>query len=143
MVVRFEVVVTGHGEIVVRSPLGDASFRVGGQDQADVGARTAAGPVSPVPGTVVAVPVEPGQSVTVGQTLVVLEAMKMEHRILAESDGRVVEVLVAPGQAVDSHQLLARLSAADAVSAGVSGEASSSADVSSPGTSSASDGVNR
>ena len=44
--------------------------------------------------------------VEAGQTLVVLEAMKMEHRIVADTDGVVDEVLVSPGQSVDAHQVL-------------------------------------
>jgi acetyl/propionyl-CoA carboxylase alpha subunit len=137
VIVRFAVVANARGEINVRSPLGDASFRVGGQDEADAGAKTSEGPVSPVPGTVVAVPVEPGQAVTIGQTLVVLEAMKMEHRILAESDGHVDEVLVVPGQSVDSHQLLARLSTAQVSNAAASDDASSGAELPTPDTSNA------
>jgi acetyl/propionyl-CoA carboxylase alpha subunit len=66
----------------------------------------AAGPSTPVPGTVTIVAVEPGQEVAAGQTLVVLEAMKMEHRITADADGVVAEVLVVPGQSVDAHQVV-------------------------------------
>ena len=47
-----------------------------------------------------------GQSVTAGQTLVVLEAMKMEHRITADTDGIVAQVLVKPGMSVDAHQVV-------------------------------------
>jgi len=68
--------------------------------------EAARGPSSPVPGTVVAVHVAPGDSVTTGQPLVVLEAMKMEHRISADADGTVLEVAVAVGDAVDAHEVL-------------------------------------
>jgi biotin carboxyl carrier protein len=44
--------------------------------------------------------------VTQGQTLIVLEAMKMEHRIVAPVDAVVEQVLVAAGDRVDAHQLL-------------------------------------
>ena len=71
----------------------------------------AAGPSTPVPGTVTVVEVAPGDRVTAGQTLVVLEAMKMEHRITADADGVVTEVLVEPGQSVDAHQVVAVLEA--------------------------------
>jgi biotin carboxyl carrier protein len=54
--------------------------------------------------TVVSVAV--GDTVEEGQTLVVLEAMKMEHRIAAEEPGVVTEVLVAVGDSVDAHQVL-------------------------------------
>jgi len=70
---------------------------------------SAAGPSTPVPGTVTVVEVAAGDRVTAGQTLVVLEAMKMEHRITADADGIVTEVLVEPGQSVDAHQVVAVL----------------------------------
>jgi acetyl/propionyl-CoA carboxylase alpha subunit len=72
----------------------------------------ARGPSTPVPGTVTLVHVSAGDSVTEGQTLVVLEAMKMEHRITADADGVVAEVLVEPGQAVDAHQVVVVLESA-------------------------------
>ena len=76
---------------------------------ADAQAR---GPMTPVPGTVTVVSVAPGDAVRAGETLVVVEAMKMEHRITAETDGVVSEVLVAVGQAVDAHAVLVVLEAA-------------------------------
>ena len=67
------------------------------------------GPVAPVPGRVVAVEVVAGDEVEPGATLVVLEAMKVEHRIVAATAAVVAEVLVTPGDNVDAHQLLVRL----------------------------------
>ncbi|WP_334144156.1 acetyl/propionyl/methylcrotonyl-CoA carboxylase subunit alpha [Rhabdothermincola sp.] len=72
-------------------------------------ASAASGPTAPVPGRVVRVEVEVGSTVTAGQTLVVLEAMKVEHRIAATADGRVAEILVDEGANVDAHQLLVRV----------------------------------
>jgi propionyl-CoA carboxylase alpha chain len=63
-------------------------------------------PQAPVPGTVTAIEVQPGDQVQAGQTLVIVEAMKMEHRITAPTDGRVTQVRVSVGQAVDAHQVL-------------------------------------
>jgi propionyl-CoA carboxylase alpha chain len=76
------------------------------------GAAVAAGrgPTAPVPGTIIAVEVAPGDAVTAGQTLVVLEAMKLEHRIRAEADGVVESVPVVVGERVDAHQVLVVLS---------------------------------
>ena len=51
-------------------------------------------------GTVVAVPVRPGQVVARGETLLAIEAMKMETHVIAERDAVVAEVYVAPGDAV-------------------------------------------
>ena len=73
----------------------------------------AAGPSTPVPGTVTVVEVSAGDRVTAGQTLVVLEAMKMEHRITADAGGIVSEVLVEPGQSVDAHQVVVVLTTED------------------------------
>jgi acetyl/propionyl-CoA carboxylase alpha subunit len=55
---------------------------------------------SPMPATVIGVSVAPGQDVTSGQTLIVLEAMKMELPIRAPGDGRVRAVHCQPGDLV-------------------------------------------
>jgi acetyl-CoA/propionyl-CoA carboxylase biotin carboxyl carrier protein len=74
-----------------------------GHTQTDHGAAIE----SPMPGTVIAVLVSPGQSVTVGQPVVVVEAMKMEHTLRAGTDGVVTELLVHVGDRVALNQLLA------------------------------------
>ena len=51
-------------------------------------------------GTIVKVDVAVGDQVTVGQTVCILEAMKMENNITAETTGTVTEVKVSPGDAV-------------------------------------------
>src|SRR3954454_19618279 len=62
--------------------------------------------VAPMPGSVVRVLVEDGAEVTVGQPLVVLEAMKMEHTVAAPATGRIAEVRVQPGQQVEAGTVL-------------------------------------
>ncbi|MTV25422.1 acetyl/propionyl-CoA carboxylase subunit alpha [Nitriliruptoraceae bacterium ZYF776] len=57
---------------------------------------------SPMPGSVIAVPVATGDTVTRGATLVVVEAMKMEHPVTAPADGTVTAVHVAVGDAVEA-----------------------------------------
>jgi biotin carboxyl carrier protein len=64
---------------------------------------------APMPGLVVAVPVEVGQAVAKGTTLVVLSALKMQNELTAPADGTVKEVLVSAGQTVDQGQALVRL----------------------------------
>ncbi len=56
---------------------------------------------APMPGRILKVQVKPGQTVTKGQTLVVLEAMKMEHGIVAPKDGVIDRVPFALGDLVD------------------------------------------
>jgi acetyl/propionyl-CoA carboxylase alpha subunit len=72
------------------------------------------GPTAPVPGTVTDVLVNAGDAVEAGATLVLLEAMKMEHRITAPSPGTVARVLVVAGDRVDAHQLLVEIDTAEA-----------------------------
>jgi 3-methylcrotonyl-CoA carboxylase alpha subunit len=55
---------------------------------------------SPMPGTVVRVMIEDGASVTRGQALMVVEAMKMEHTIAAHADGVVKQVKFRAGDSV-------------------------------------------
>ena len=62
-----------------------------------------------MPGQVVAVEVEAGETVTRGQTLVILEAMKMEMRVTAPADGLVQAVYVAAGDVVERGQQLVEL----------------------------------
>jgi acetyl/propionyl-CoA carboxylase alpha subunit len=61
---------------------------------------------APMPGTVVRVSVSSGESVGVGQELVVIEAMKMEHRIVAPRVGRVRAVCVSAGGTVAAGEIL-------------------------------------
>ncbi|MFI6868190.1 biotin carboxylase N-terminal domain-containing protein [Nocardia sp. NPDC050406] len=64
--------------------------------------------VSPMPGSVIAVPAQHGARVTAGTPVVVVEAMKMEHSLTAPIDG-IVEILVRPGDQVKVDQPLARV----------------------------------
>jgi acetyl-CoA/propionyl-CoA carboxylase, biotin carboxylase, biotin carboxyl carrier protein len=63
---------------------------------------------SPMPGTVVSVPAENGSDVHVGQALVVVSAMKMEHVLVAPRDG-TVDILVREGDSVVVDEVVARL----------------------------------
>ncbi len=64
------------------------------------------GPVCPLPGTVIAVHVEAGDAVVDGQLLLVVEAMKMEHKITAHGDHVVGDVRFSVGDRVDAGDLL-------------------------------------
>ncbi|MFO7609936.1 MAG: biotin/lipoyl-containing protein [Candidatus Krumholzibacteriia bacterium] len=69
-------------------------------------AGDAGGVASPIAGTVLEVRCKPGQNVTAGQGLVVIEAMKMETVIAAPGAGTVKTVLVAAGDSVRENQIL-------------------------------------
>jgi 3-methylcrotonyl-CoA carboxylase alpha subunit len=78
-----------------------------GEDQSEGGRLTA-----PMPGKVVSFAVQAGDTVSKGQPLAVMEAMKMEHTIAAPQDGVVAELLYAPGDQVAEGAELLKLSAA-------------------------------
>ncbi len=78
-----------------------------GETQAEGGRLTA-----PMPGKVVSFAVKAGDTVSKGQVLAVMEAMKMEHTIAAPADGVVAELLYAPGDQVAEGAELLKLSAA-------------------------------
>ena len=61
---------------------------------------------SPLPGSVISVAVTEGQAVKKGDTLLVLESMKMENPILSDCDGTVTKIAVAAGQSVMQDDLL-------------------------------------
>ena len=65
--------------------------------------------VAPMPGKVSAVLVEPGATVQRGQTLIVIEAMKMEHAITAPADGVIESIGFAPGALVEEGVELLKL----------------------------------
>eukprot|EP00727_Mastigamoeba_balamuthi_P012413 m51a1_g7795 hypothetical protein (736) ;mRNA; f:36344-38888 len=81
----------------------------GGAGAGAAGGVASAG--SPTPGRVARVLVAPGQRVERGQTVALVEAMKMEHRVVAPEAGVVVEVLCEPGAAVAESQPVCRIRA--------------------------------
>ena len=64
------------------------------------GAATPANFKAPLPGTITSIEVTVGQEVKAGDTVLVLEAMKMQNSIEAEKDGKVTAIVVKVGQAV-------------------------------------------
>jgi biotin carboxyl carrier protein len=81
----------------------------GKRRSASGGAASSAGPaaiVAPMPGRVVKVLVVPGDIVTAGQGLVVVEAMKMENELRAPRGGTVTEVRAREGAPVDANAVL-------------------------------------
>ena len=78
-------------------------------DRDSAGAEASDLIVAPMPGLVKSVFAEPGQSVVQGDRLAVLEAMKMEHALLAARDGVVADVLVTEGMQVEEGAALIQL----------------------------------
>ena len=65
---------------------------------------------SPMPGLIVRVPVQPGQAVAKGDTIVVLESMKMENELKAPRDGTVHMIHVTAGDNVEQNKVLVTIS---------------------------------
>jgi propionyl-CoA carboxylase alpha chain len=87
--------------LFVQAPRGTVELDLVPRFVAPGEAEQRGGFVAAMPGVVLDVRCAPGDVVTAGQTLVVLEAMKMEHRMNAPADGTVAEVRVVPGQHVE------------------------------------------
>lgn len=95
--------------------LGEQRFEVQVEDERE---KTLAGSVksahdsgearirAPMPGLVIGVPIEPGSTVTRGQTVIVLEAMKMENDLAAPRSGIIKEIKVKRGQTVNQGDIL-------------------------------------
>ncbi|MED7952313.1 acetyl/propionyl/methylcrotonyl-CoA carboxylase subunit alpha [Streptomyces sp. BE303] len=100
--------VTRHGDrVYVDTPSGTTVLTVSDRFP-DPAARTDPGALlAPMPGTVVRTVAAVGDTVTAGQPLLWLEAMKMEHRVTAPTDGVLAELRAAPGQQVELGTLLA------------------------------------
>jgi propionyl-CoA carboxylase alpha chain len=94
------------GHLYVQSLHGTVDFELVERFEVRRQERNAGGLSAPMPGRVLEVRVSPGQLVHSGETLIVLEAMKMEHVIAASADGTVDEVLVAKDDQVESGEAL-------------------------------------
>ncbi|HEY3684556.1 MAG TPA: carboxyl transferase domain-containing protein [Streptosporangiaceae bacterium] len=96
----------------------DTTFLAGRVPDPAPGAAVDEGPVrevrAPLSGTVVTVAATPGRAVRAGETLVVLEAMKMEHVLAAPVAGTVTEVRAVPGVTLDEGDVTVVLEASGA-----------------------------
>jgi len=99
-----QIWLAGEGRTVVLEEVREAPVRPDEEQSGD------AELTSPMPGSVVAVGVSDGESVSAGAVVLAVEAMKMEHSLTSPVDG-VVELLVAVGDQVKVGQLLARVHA--------------------------------
>jgi acetyl/propionyl-CoA carboxylase alpha subunit len=95
--------------VFVDSPLGPTQFTVLPRFPDPASAVAQGSLLAPMPGSVLRVGAKVGDTVTAGQPLIWLEAMKMEHTVTAPSDGVLVELNVEPGRQVDVGAVLARV----------------------------------
>jgi propionyl-CoA carboxylase alpha chain len=108
---------TDEVRVVVDGPMGSLELRRLPRFT-DPSARVPAGALTaPMPGTVVRVGVEAGETVTAGQPLVWLEAMKMEHAVRSPAAGTVTALPVTVGQQVTQGTPIAVVTADDVVTA--------------------------
>jgi propionyl-CoA carboxylase alpha chain len=103
---RFEVAHHG-GVTYVDSPLGSVRLTPLPRLPEPVERPAPGSLLAPMPGTVLRVEVASGDQVTAGQVVVVLEAMKMEHRITAPAAGTVTGLDAVPGRQVEAGAVLA------------------------------------
>jgi acetyl/propionyl-CoA carboxylase alpha subunit len=104
-----DVLVDGDGLVIFQNGSAHTVSLSRPADKAMSGDLSDGAILTPMPGRIVAISVEVGQGVLAGQTLVVLEAMKMEHALTAPAAGRVAEVLVALGDQVRENVVAVRL----------------------------------
>ncbi|MBV8927612.1 MAG: acetyl/propionyl-CoA carboxylase subunit alpha [Mycobacteriaceae bacterium] len=98
------------GDLVyVDSPLGPVQFTALPRFPEPGSAAEPGSLLAPMPGSVVRVGAQVGETVRAGQPVVWIEAMKMEHTIAAPSDGVLTELAVSVGQQVDLGAVLARV----------------------------------
>jgi propionyl-CoA carboxylase alpha chain len=112
---RHRLHVLARGDRVwIQGPDGDVELRaVPRFPQAGPGENVTGGLAAPMPGTVLAVRAAAGDTVAGGQLLMIVEAMKMEHRITAPHAGVVREVRAQPGDQVAAGDLLAVIDEAE------------------------------
>jgi acyl-CoA carboxylase subunit alpha len=91
----------------VQGPAGDVPLTAVPRFPAAEPEQVAGGLIAPMPGTVLAVHVRPGDAVAAGQLMMIVEAMKMEHRITAPRAGVVGDVRARRGDQVSGGDLLA------------------------------------
>ncbi|APE18508.1 acetyl/propionyl-CoA carboxylase subuit alpha [Mycobacterium sp. WY10] len=96
-------------EVFVDSPLGSVALTVVPRFPEPGSTVEKGSLLAPMPGAVIRLGAALGDTVTLGQPLVWLEAMKMEHTITAPADGVVTQLEVSVGQQVDVGTVLARV----------------------------------
>ena len=102
----FSKITRDSDSIVVHGPWGDALFKILPRFTLPGSEQQAGGLVAPMPGKVIDLKVKVGSKVKKGDTLVILEAMKMEHQVKASEDGKVTKVLIKKDDQLENGALL-------------------------------------
>ena len=92
-----------HTLIFVKGPYQQRVVHVLPMDEAGIVEKAQTGLSAPMPGTIIKILADKGDAVIEGQTLMILEAMKMEHTILAPYTGTVSNVYYHEGDQVDEN----------------------------------------
>ena len=103
---HYSRVTVSKNNILVHMPFGDVMLQLKPRFKMPGTEVTIGGLIAPMPGKVIDVKVKKGKKVKAGDTLVILEAMKMEHSIKASEDGTVSELLISVDDQVENGALL-------------------------------------
>ena len=103
---HYSKVTLSKNKILIHMPYGDVMLNIKPRFVIPGMEVTAGGLIAPMPGKVIDVKVKKGKKVKAGDTLVILEAMKMEHSIKASEDGTVSELLISLNDQVENGALL-------------------------------------
>jgi propionyl-CoA carboxylase alpha chain len=106
---RVDVAVLDRDTVRTAGPTGTVVWRRAARWPDHDADLAGAGPICPLPGTVIAIHVGVGDHVSDGQLLMVVEAMKMEHKITSNGDHVVRALRFAVGDRVDTGDLLVEL----------------------------------
>ena len=102
----FSKVTQDNDQAVVHGPWGDVLFNIIPRFSLPGNELQAGGLIAPMPGKVIDLKVKVGSKVKKGETLVILEAMKMEHQVKASADGKVTKVLIKKDDQLENGALL-------------------------------------
>ena len=102
----FSKVTKSNKVIVVHMPWGDAVLEILPRFVLPGSEVQAGGLIAPMPGKVIDLKVKVGSKVKKGETLVILEAMKMEHQVKASEDGKVSKLLIRKDDQLENGALL-------------------------------------
>ena len=88
--------------LLIQSKSGDVLFKILPKFETVKKVAIEGGLNAPMPGKVVEIKIKKGAKIKKGDTLIILEAMKMEHKVLAPSDGKVKEILIHKDEQVEN-----------------------------------------